>query len=139
VDSFATDKPLEFFVDFDNTTRIEIDENMHYRWQGGETLGVYVSSAAATINIPASVTKDGESGYCRLMAKIYNDGDRLYAYYPWDEHNDSRDISTLRLELPTQQKQSVAGEFAVQYMPMVSAPYTLKADQTTPTVYMRPL
>lgn len=139
VDSFATDKPLEFCVDFDNTTRIEIDENMHYRWQGGETLGVYVSSAAATINIPASVTKDGESGYCRLMAKIYNDGDRLYAYYPWDEHNDSRDISTLRLELPTQQKQSVAGEFAVQYMPMVSAPYTLKADQTTPTVYMRPL
>ncbi|MBQ9137714.1 MAG: hypothetical protein IJX65_03650 [Alistipes sp.] len=139
VDTITPTRALEFFVDFDNQTRIEFTSESSYRWQGDETLGVYVTAAEPTVNIPAYLTFADGKAMCRIVAKIYADGDTMYSYYPWSEQNDMQNISTLTLCLPQQQKQERAGKFVVTNMPMVSTPYTLNSEELTPTVYMRPL
>ena len=130
--------PLSFFVDF-NDTRIEFTESNTYRWQGGEVLGIYVNSAANTINVPAAVALEDDKAMCRTYVNQYSAGDNLFVYYPWNELNDMNGIQNLTVTIPTAQKQAVAGEFVVENMPMVSATATLQGGGAKPTLYMRPL
>lgn len=130
--------PLSFFVDF-NDTRIEFTEDNTYRWEGNEVLGLYISSVANTINVPASVSLEQDKAVCRTLVNQYAAGDNIYVYYPWSELNDLNSISRLSVTIPTAQKQAVVGEFVVANMPMVSASATLSTPNIRPTIYMRPL
>lgn len=130
--------PLSFYLDFSNT-RIEFTEDNTYRWEGNEVLGLYISSVANTINVPASVSLEQDKAVCRTLVNQYAAGDNIYVYYPWSELNDLNSISKLSVTIPTAQKQAVAGEFVVANMPMVSASATLSTPNIRPTIYMRPL
>ena len=137
-DITEANSPLSFFLDF-NDTRIEFTENNTYRWQGGEVLGIYINSTANSINIPASVAIDGDKAICRSYVKQYAAGDNIFVYYPWCELNDMNGVSNISVNIPTAQKQAVAGKFVVENMPMVSASATLQGGGAKPTLYMRPL
>ena len=130
---------LGFYVDFDKESRISLGDDMRYSWEGDEQLGVYVASAAPTVNCPATVQLDEGRGKCWTTTKQYVTGDKMYVYYPWNEENDLKGTSSVSLVLPTAQKQSTAGNFAVENMPMVAQPLSLDTSVSTPTVYMRPL
>ncbi len=130
-------KPLSFYVDFDGT-RIEFTDQNRYSWEGDELLGTYIRSTETTINAPATLTFADGRAMCHTMVSSYAAGDNLHVYYPWSELNDTNGPDNVTLTIPSVQKQSVAGDFAVENMPMVSSSLTL--DPATDTkVYMRPV
>ena len=139
VDTFDEVEQLGFYVDFDKESRISLGDDMCYCWEGNEQLGVYVASSAPTVNCPATVQLEEGRGKCWTTTKQYVTGDKMYVYYPWNEENDLKTTSSVSLVLPTAQKQSKAGDFAVENMPMVAQPLSLDTSVTTPTIYMRPL
>ena len=139
VEAVVEDEMLGFYVDFDKESRISLGNDMRYSWEGDEQLGVYVASAAPTVNCPATVQLEEGRGKCWTTTKQYVTGDKMYVYYPWNEENDMKGTSSVSLVLPTAQKQSAAGDFAVENMPMVAQPLSLDTSVSTPTVYMRPL
>ena len=137
VDTNIASTPFSFYVDFDGT-RIEFSDENRYCWEGDEVLGTYITSTATTINVPASVTlKDGRA-ICNTMVSGINSGDKLRVYYPWNELNDMNSFENLTVTIPTVQKQAKAGDFNVEYMPMVGSTITTDAS-AAPTVYMRPI
>lgn len=130
-------KPLSFYVDFDGT-RIEFTDQNRYSWEGDELLGTYIRSTETTINAPATLTFADDRAMCHTMVSGYAAGDNLHVYYPWSELNDTNGPDKVTLTIPSVQKQTVAGDFAVENMPMVSSSLTL--DPATDTkVYMRPV
>ena len=129
-------KPLSFYVDFDGT-RIEFDDNK-YSWEGNEVLGTYIHSVETTINAPASLAINNGSAMCHTMVRGYSAGDKLHVYYPWSELNDINSAESVTLTIPTTQRQTIAGDFAVENMPMVSPALTLNPATDT-RVYMRPV
>ena len=139
MDVQSADTPLSFYVDFDQETRISFGADKCYHWEGDERLGVYVASAAPTVNCPTTVAVEESRGKCWTTTKHYVTGDRMYVYYPWNEHNDMQGAGSVSLVLPTAQKQTKAGNFSVENMPMVAQPLTLNVSVSTPTIYMRPL
>jgi len=139
VDSVDGGSRIDFYADFDSKTRIEFTDENIYAWEGDETLGVYLDSATPTVNSHANLILTDGVAKCWTTTKYYAAGDRMYVYYPWDEHNDMNSLSELSLTLPVHQKQSEAGCFTVENMPMASSAVTLDISQSTPTVYMRPL
>ena len=137
VDTNIASTPFSFYVDFDGT-RIEFSDENRYCWEGNEVLGTYITSTATTINVPASVTlKDGRA-ICNTMVSGINSGDKLRVYYPWNELNDMNSFENITVTIPTVQKQAKAGDFNVEYMPMVGSTITTDAS-AAPTVYMRPI
>lgn len=137
VDTNIASTPFSFYVDFDGT-RIEFSDKNRYCWEGNEVLGTYITSTATTINVPASVTlKDGRA-ICNTMVSGINSGDKLRVYYPWNELNDMNSFENITVTIPTVQKQAKAGDFNVEYMPMVGSTITTDAS-AAPTVYMRPI
>lgn len=137
VDTNIASTPFSFYVDFDGT-RIEFSDENRYCWEGDEVLGTYITSTATTINVPASVTlKDGRA-ICNTMVSGINSGDKLRVYYPWNELNDMNSFENITVTIPTVQKQAKAGDFNVEYMPMVGSTITTDAS-AAPTVYMRPI
>lgn len=139
VDAIVSGSRLDFYVDFDGETRISLGEDMRYVWEGKEQLGVYVASAAPTVNCPATVSLEDGRAKCWTTTKSYVTGDKMYVYYPWNEHNDMQGTTSVSLLLPTAQKQSQAGHLSVENMPMVASPLTLDSAVSLPTIYMRPL
>ena len=135
-DIAVASKPLSFYVDFDGT-RIEFDDNK-YSWEGGEVLGTYIHSVETTINAPASLSINDGSAMCHTMVRGYSAGDKLHVYYPWSEINDINGAERITLTIPNIQRQSIAGDFAVENMPMVSPALTLNPATDT-RVYMRPV
>ena len=120
----AQDRKLTFGVDFDDRTRIVLEDNK-YCWEGGEALGVFVASQTPTLNVPAEVEVRDGFGWCSTATRGFADGDMLYGYYPYSRDNAGRDMTSVELEIPDLQIQSEAGRFNVENMPMVAEPVVL--------------
>lgn len=137
VDTNATSTPFSFYVDFDST-RIAFTDSNTYCWEGNEVVGTYITSTATTINAPAYISFKEGKAMCTTMVSGIGAGDKLHVYHPWNELNDMNSLDNITVTIPTAQKQSKAGDFTVENMPMVGSTITLDAN-TKPTVYMRPL
>ena len=75
----AQDRKLTFGVDFDDRTRIVLEDNK-YCWEGGEALGVFVASQTPTLNVPAEVEVRDGFGWCSTATRGFADGDMPYGY-----------------------------------------------------------
>ncbi len=133
-------RQLELVLSLDDSASRILFADGKYAWEGGESLGAYVTSALPTVNAEASVEVRGGDGYCSLTtAGEYADGDMLYAYHPYAADNNSNTLHGLRLEIPEVQKQAMAGKFNLNNMPMVSDGVALTAADRSQSVTMRPL
>lgn len=134
----AQDRKLTFGVDFDDRTRIVLEDNK-YCWEGGEALGVFVASQTPTLNVPAEVEVRDGFGWCSTATRGFADGDMLYGYYPYSRDNAGRDMTGVELEIPDLQIQSEAGRFNVENMPMVAEPVVLTTASEQARMNLRAL
>lgn len=134
----AQDRKLTFGVDFDDRTRIVLEDNK-YCWEGGEALGVFVASQTPTLNVPAEVEVRDGFGWCSTATRGFADGDMLYGYYPYSRDNAGRDMTSVELEIPDLQIQSEAGRFNVENMPMVAEPVVLTTASEQARMNLRAL
>lgn len=134
----AQDRKLTFGVDFDDGTRIVLEDNK-YCWEGGEALGVFVASQTPTLNVPAEVEVRDGFGWCSTATRGFADGDMLYGYYPYSRDNAGRDMTGVELEIPDLQIQSEAGRFNVENMPMVAEPVVLTTASEQARMNLRAL
>lgn len=132
----AGGRELTFGVDFDDRTRIVLEDNK-YCWEGGEMLGVFVASQTPTLNVQAEVEVRDGFGYCSVAASEFAGGDMMYGYYPYSRENST--ASNVRLEIPDLQIQSEAGRFNVENMPMVAEPVALADGTEQARMYLRAL
>lgn len=103
-------------------SRVELSDDC-YIWSGDEQLGLYINSATPSENILSAVTLRDGVGYCSADVAEYVAGNNLYGYMPYSEQ--SGDIHSVQLTIPTTQSVESAGDFPGDAMPMVSDPYTL--------------
>lgn len=134
----AQDRKLTFGVDFDDRTRIVLEDNK-YCWEGGEALGVFVASQTPTLNVPAEVEVRDGFGWCSTATRGFADGDMLFGYYPYSRDNAGRDMTSVELEIPDLQIQSEAGRFNVENMPMVAEPVVLTTASEQARMNLRAL
>lgn len=134
----AQERKLTFGVDFDDRTRIVLEDNK-YCWEGGEALGVFVASQTPTLNAQAEVEVRDGFGWCSTATRGFADGDMLYGYYPYSRDNAGRDMTGVELEIPDLQIQSEAGRFNVENMPMVAEPVVLTAGAEQARMSLRAL
>lgn len=134
----AQDRKLTFGVDFDDRTRIVLEDNK-YCWEGGEALGVFVASQTPTLNVPAEVEVRDGFGWCSTATRGFADGDMLFGYYPYSRDNAGRDMTSVELEIPDLQIQSEAGRFNVENMPMVAEPVVLTTASEQARMSLRAL
>lgn len=132
------ERKLTFGVDFDEQTRIVLEDNK-YCWEGGETLGVFVASQTPTLNAQAEVEVRDGFGWCSTTTREFADGDMMYAYYPYSRANNSCAPTGISLEIPDLQIQSEAGRFNAANMPMVATPVALSASADQVRVNLRAL
>jgi len=134
----AGERELTFGVDFDERTRIVLEDNK-YCWEGGEMLGVFVASQTPTVNAQAAVDVRDGFGYCSTVTSLFADGDMMYGYYPYARENSSCAPSNIVLTIPDLQIQSEAGRFNVENMPMVAEPVALTTGAEQAMMRLRAL
>ncbi len=134
----AGERELTFGVDFDEHTRIVLEDNK-YCWEGGEMLGVFVASQTPTVNAQAAVDIRDGFGYCSTVTSLFDDGDMMYGYYPYARDNSSCAPSNIVLAIPDLQIQSEAGRFNVENMPMTAEPVALTTGAEQAVMRLRAL
>ena len=134
----AGERKVAFGVDFDDRTRIVLEDNK-YCWEGGEALGVFVASAAPTLNAQAEVEIRDGFGWCSTATRDFAAGDMMYGYYPYSRENNSCVPTAVNLVIPDLQIQTEAGRFNVENMPMVAEPVALADGTEQARMYLRAL
>ena len=100
-------------------TTFETDPANHVAWKAGDAVGSYASTS---LNKSTDVTIDG-SGIPHITIRssvALVAGDMVYAYYPYNSRNNSKDADAITLEIPRNQ---VSG--SADAMPMVALPFEL--------------
>ena len=120
-DSMAISIPLQL------ESRISIDQNQ-YKWEGGESVGLFINSSTPTTNAKATVELHDGVGYCSANVNQYADGNTLYAYLPYNATNS--DAQSVNLTIPVAQSVECAGLLADGTMPMVAQPYIFSKSKT---------
>ena len=96
------------------------DDSIEY--EAGDALGVF---APGTVNSKSTVdvTANPVTVGVKTTAALQN-GDKVYAYYPYSAANASVTATNVTLEIPSQQSQEGAS-YDADAMPMVSLPYVV--------------
>ena len=131
---------LDFAVNFDQESRLFLDEQMRYAWEGYEQIGVYASKYSELTNRPYNISLDKETGlasFSLLSSTPVTEG-QVMAYMPYATLNDSRHSGNVQLSIPMSQTQGVGGVFNVANMPMVSC-CSIDSNAETQQLYFRPL
>ena len=129
----------DFYVNFDQKSRLFLDEEMCYAWEGLEHVGVYASKHHELNNRPYNITLNKETGlasFSVITSTPITEGE-VMAYMPYTALNDGRQSGKVQMSIPMSQTQSVGGVFNVENMPMVSS-CTISEGQS-PTLYFRPI
>ena len=135
IQDIANQVSLTLDISMPTDGRVAFDNNS-YSWQGGEQLGIYTSSATPTVNTLATISLREGKGYITANISAFEQGDKLFAYMPYNSQSSS--ASKVTLTIPTTQSVKSAGTFAGEAMPMVTAPHTLTEGQAV-NLTMQPL
>ncbi|MBR0394558.1 MAG: hypothetical protein IIX04_05575, partial [Alistipes sp.] len=130
----------DFYVNFDQKSRLFLDEEMCYAWEGLEHVGVYASKHNELSNRPYNITLNKETGlasFSVITSTPITEGE-VMAYMPYTALNDTRHSGKVQMSIPMSQTQSVGGVFNVENMPMVSS-CTISDGVQSPSLYFRPI
>ena len=131
---------LDFAVNFDQQSRLFLDEQMCYAWEGYEQIGVYASKYHEVTNTPYNISLDNETGlasFSVLTSTPITEG-QVMAYMPYGVLNDTRHSGNVQMSIPMSQTQGVGGVFNVTNMPMVSC-CAVDGGAEVQQLYFRPL
>lgn len=100
-------------------------DTRHVKWEVGDMVGSYSSKssvASGNVNKSTGVTIDGSGNpHVTVRSNVaLSAGDIVYAYYPYNNRNNSHESSAVTLEIPRNQ---VSGSASA--MPMVALPFKL--------------
>lgn len=103
-------------------------ESDHVKWSEGDMVGSYTSQSnvsTGNANKSTSVTIDGSGNpHVTIRSNVaLLAGDMVYAYYPYNNRNNSKESGEVTLEIPRNQ---VSGN--IDAMPMVALPFELTDD-----------
>ena len=103
-------------------------ESDHVKWSEGDMVGSYTSQSDVSkgnANKSTSVTIDGSGNpHVTIRSNVaLLAGDMVYAYYPYNNRNNSKESGEVTLEIPRNQ---VSGN--IDAMPMVALPFELTDD-----------
>ena len=106
-------------VNFDQQSRLFLDEQMCYAWEGYEQVGVYASKHHELNNSPYNVILNKETGLASLSVQTSTPitDDMVMAYMPYTALNDGRHSGKVQMSIPMSQTQSVGGLFNVENGP----------------------
>lgn len=110
---------LDFSVGFDPDSRLFLDEEMCYAWEGYEYVGVYASKHHELNNSPYNIILNKETGVASLSVRTSTPitDDMVMAYIPYTALNDGRHSGKVQMSIPMSQTQSVGGLFNVENGP----------------------
>lgn len=130
----------DFSVNFDQQSRLFLDEQMCYAWEGYEQVGVYASKHHELNNSPYNVILNKETGLASLSVQTSTPitDDMVMAYMPYTALNDTRHSRKVQMSIPMSQTQSVGGIFNVENMPMVAS-CTASAGAQASSLCFRPI
>ena len=131
---------LDISVNFDQQSRLFLDEQMCYAWEGYEQVGVYASKYHEVTNAPYNISLDKETGlasFSVLTSTPITEG-QVMAYMPYGSLNDTRHSGKVQMSIPMSQTQGVGGVFNVANMPMVSC-CAVDGGVEAQQLYFRPL
>ena len=103
-------------------------DTRHVKWEVGDMVGSYSSKssvASGNVNKSTGVTIDGSGNpHVTVRSNVaLSAGNIVYAYYPYNNRNNSHESSAVTLEIPRNQ---VSGSASA--MPMVALPFELTDD-----------
>ncbi len=122
----------------DATTRVAL-ESGRYLWSAGDRIGIFIENGSApSRNVPAALVERGGKYYFEAARVEAEEGDRIYAYYPYCADAVFAEGSIV---IPTveDQLQSASGTFVSSAMPMVAKPTTVAAAGVPTTLQFVPM